>query len=85
MTASELRTEAGKQLHALIEGTTTREAASAWAMKYVLDGSLDIPDKSLWRALKALGGADARAGSDSYLYSTEDFKKWLNDLRDLTR
>lgn len=85
MTTSELRTEAGKQLHALIGGATTREAASAWAMKYVLDESLDIPDKSLWRALKALGGADARAGSDTYLYSTEDFKKWLNDLRELTR
>ena len=80
MNISELKIETQNQLNALIQGAATRESVSAWAMKYVSDDSIDISDKLLWRTLKALGGADARANLESYLYSKNDFKQWLGDL-----
>jgi hypothetical protein len=67
-------------LQALIAGTKTREEVSAWACRYSLDDSLDIPDQAVSRALEAMSGADIFADMENYLYDVDDFRAWLEEL-----
>ena len=74
------RSELAAQLQALIEGRTSRDAVSGWAMRFVLDEGIIVSDRTVWRTLGKMGGADAYAGFDAYLYNEADFRDWLKQL-----
>jgi hypothetical protein len=63
----------------LASGTITRECASAWASKYVLQ-DVDVRDEVVWRAIKRSLGADLKSSSSEYLHGQGDFLAWLREF-----
>lgn len=71
-------------MHGLLSGRFSREDVSRWAHQWVAAPDPGIEDEVVWRALTRLGGADARAGSDEFLYFEPDFHAWLDELENAT-
>jgi hypothetical protein len=66
----------------LIEGTTTREAISEWAMQWVDARDPGVDDPVSWGVLNHLAGADSPTTDRDYLYEQVDFEAWRNELAD---
>ena len=64
----------------LITGTVSRKEATDWAARWVNADDPDVPDKSSWKALDALSGADLITTDRPYLYGRKDFAQWLADF-----
>jgi len=80
------RGETETWLAMLATGEVTPEAASDWARPFLTDDSTHPVqmDKTVWAAIKALGGADLRGSPDEYLYGESDYQRWLTELRQAT-
>jgi len=64
----------------LINGEQTREAASAWALDWLLGDVWCISDPTVWEALELLGAADLISTDRPFLYNDEDFRACLDRL-----
>lgn len=49
-------------------------------MAIIDDDNIEISDPTAWGVITALGGADLVGGDRPYLYGTEDFIAWENEL-----
>ena len=73
------RNEARRMLSDLADGTITRERASAWASKYVLQ-DVNVRDEVVWQAIKRSLGADLKTSPSDYLHGEDDFLAWLREF-----
>jgi hypothetical protein len=74
------RADVKEKLHNLLARRLSREEVSSWALRWVAMDDPNVDDQLVWRALTRMGGADARAGSDEYLYFDADFQAWLDEF-----
>lgn len=74
------RAEVRERLSGLLSGRFSREDVSRWALQWVTAWDPGIKDEVVWRALTRLGGADAGAGPNEYVYFEPDFHAWLDEL-----
>lgn len=73
--------DAAEVLRQLISGKITRENASDWANPWMLPEKADsIGDYDLYHCLECLSAADMISTDRPYLYGTEDFESWLQEL-----
>ena len=63
----------------LAGGAITRECASAWASKYVVQ-DVEVTDEVVWRAIKRSLGADLKSSPSEYLHGQDDFLAWLREF-----
>ena len=75
------RADVEAELLRLIDGRTTRDEATAWAMQWVAASDPGVDDEVVWNALNNLAGADAVSTDGPYLFQEIDFRAWLDELR----
>jgi hypothetical protein len=75
------RADVERTLLGLIDGTISREDASAWAARWVGADDPGISDAAVWEQLRNLGGADLISFDRPFLYNEVDFRAWLAELR----
>jgi hypothetical protein len=81
MTTIPTRQQIADQIRALLQGSETRQAVSAWAIQFVTDEHHRVTDMAAWEMLKTLGGADMIVDLEgNHLYGPADFEKWLEEL-----
>jgi len=73
------RSEVADKIRQLVSGELTRNAASAWACTWLLNG-FTVDDRVVWEALELLGAADLISTDRPYLYVDEDFIAALKSL-----
>jgi hypothetical protein len=80
------RREVRNRLVRLLGGLDAPETVADWATEQVaLDESndeIDSPgwDKSVWKALGQLEGADLKISDTDYLHGEKDFRSWLDEF-----
>lgn len=75
------RSELEARLNELISGELARDEATAWAMRWVAAPDAGVDDPVVWRALNNLAGADAPSIDRDFLFGEDDFRSWLDELR----
>jgi hypothetical protein len=79
------RADVEAKLLDLIEGRASREEVSSWAQYWLHEdfekGRDLFDDPVLLDALEALSGADLGGFERPYLHYEEDFRAWLDELR----
>lgn len=73
------RKEVADIFQQLLSGELTRNAASEWACRWLLNG-FTVEDRVVWEALTLLGAADLISTDRPYLYNEEDFTGMLSQL-----
>lgn len=73
------RSEVAEIIRRLLAGALTRDAASEWACRWLLDG-FDVKDDVVWEALQLVGAADLISTDGPYLYTEKDFSGMLMEL-----
>jgi hypothetical protein len=70
----------------LINGVITREEVSEWASEYIVydDPQIypEVENPVVWDAICKLSGADSISTDRLYLHGPEDFRIWLDEIRD---
>ena len=78
------REQVREKLYELQKGNITVEEVSNWATEYVLfdDPQIypEIEDPLVWETICKLSGSDSRISEGTYLYSGEDFERWLAEF-----
>lgn len=74
------------RLASLVSGELSPDDASNWAATWLIADhtpgtDVQIGDWPAWEAIKLLAGADLQVEPGCYLYGTEDFEVWLEDLK----
>lgn len=58
----------------------SRENAANWAASIINDDDVELNDLNVWRVLKKIGAVDLPAAEGGYLFNSEDFISWKNEL-----
>ncbi|MCB9475282.1 MAG: hypothetical protein H6684_12790 [Deltaproteobacteria bacterium] len=72
--------EVDEKLRKLIGEDISRKEAADWAVQWVIMDHPNIDDKTIWKALVRLSGADLRENEASFLHDSSDFEGWLDEF-----
>lgn len=77
MEAGPTRKQVRKRLAKLVAAEISREEASDWASRWLLDDTWRPGEPSMRKAIDELAGADLQVASGDYLHHEVDFRAWL--------
>ncbi len=82
------RPEVEARLALLIENEETRVEVAEWASEFITYDDPEIyppvDDSVVWKAIDQLSGADLEVSPGEFLHGQEDFRAWLQELREAT-
>lgn len=68
-------------IQGIIDNTLDRDAVSAWAFKLIDDDATQFEETAILDHLIYLGALDLPSTDRDYLYTTEDLKEWIKQLK----
>jgi hypothetical protein len=72
-----------EKLQGVLEGTYSRELVGEWAVSYITnDDTIEIVDINAWHCLVDISSIDLMLSPTEYLYSNEDIKSWIEELKE---